>query len=454
VEVERGAGARRVAGVSRRNRELLLLALVGAIAVVAYVSVYAGRFREINRWSIVYGLIFAAIFAALHVVVRLRLSQADPFVLPLAALLTSLGLAEIYRIKPSLALLQGRWLVVAAAVFVLTVFLVRDHLRLDRYRYLIGVAALLLLVITVALGTTVNGARLWIRVAGFSFQPAEFAKIAIVVFLAGYLNDNKEMLSMPTTRLLGMRLPAPKYFGPLVVMWVLSLALLVFMKDFGMSLLLMAIFVALIYMATSRPAYVLVGGLLFAGGAALAVQAVPHVQERFAIWIDPWAHAATSGYQLLQSLFTIADGGMVGSGFGRGYLLFANAAPVVPDLQTDFIFSGIANELGLLGAVGVVLCYLLFCWRGFRIAVWAPDGFSKLLAAGLTVAFALQTFIIIGGVTRLIPLTGITLPFMSYGGSSLLANLMLVALLLMVSHRTNVVLGGTERERLRLAEVG
>jgi cell division protein FtsW len=233
-----------------------------------------------------------------------------------------------------------------------------------------------------------------------------------------------------------------------------SLALLVFMKDFGMSLLLLAIFIALIYMATSRAVYVAAGLVLFAGGAALAFQLVGHVQGRFEIWIDPWSHASTGGYQLLQSLFTIADGGLAGTGLGRGFLLYGSGRPVVPDLPTDFIFAAIANELGLLGAVGLVLCYLLFCWRGFHVAIWAPDGFSKLLAAGLSAALALQTFIIIGGVTRLIPLTGITLPFVSYGGSSLLANLMLVALLLMVSHRTNVVLAGTDTERLHLAEAG
>jgi cell division protein FtsW (lipid II flippase) len=205
-------------------------------------------------------------------------------------------------------------------------------------------------------------------------------------------------------------------------------------------------------MATSRVAYVVGGAVLFAGGAALAFQLVPHVHDRFDIWIDPWAHASTSGYQLLQSLFVIADGGVTGNGLGRGFLLFANGQPVVPDLQTDFIFTALANELGLLGAAGVILCYLLFAWRGFHVAVKAQDGFSKLLAAGLAAAFALQTFIIIGGVTRLIPLTGITLPFVSYGGSSLLANTMLAALLLMVSHRTNVVLAGSAGERLALAE--
>jgi cell division protein FtsW (lipid II flippase) len=313
---------------------------------------------------------------------------------------------------------------------------------------------LALLVVTILAGTTINGAKLWIHAFGFSIQPSEFAKLAIVIFLAGYLDDKKVMLSVPQRHVLGVPVPAFKYFGPLLVMWVLSLAMLVFMKDFGMALLFMSIFVALMYMATARVVYVVAGVGLFAAAGALAVAIVPHVQDRFTVWLDPWPHAASTGYQLLQSLFTIADGGVVGAGFGRGYLLFADRQPVVPDLQTDFIFTAIANEMGLLGAAGVVLVYLLFVWRGFRIAVFAPDGFSKLLAAGLATAFALQTFIIIGGVTRLIPLTGITLPFVSYGGSSITANLMLVALLLMVSNRSNIIRGGTELERRRLAERG
>jgi len=440
--------------VSRRNTELLFLIIAGAVSTMAYVSVYAGRYREINRVSIIYGLIFVAIFFVLHLVVRFMLPQADPFLLPLTALLAAVGLTEIFRIKPALALTQGQWLLVGAGLFVLTVLVVRDHMKLDRYRYLIGAVGLTLLVVTIALGTTVNGSKLWIHAFGFSIQPSEFAKLAIVVFLAGYLNDKKVLLSVPTHHVLGVPLPAAKYFGPLLVMWVLSLAMLVFMKDFGTALLFMSIFVALMYMATSRIVYVVLGGGLFAAAAAIAVAIVPHVNERFSVWLDPWPHAATTGYQLLQSLFTIADGGILGAGFGRGYLLYVNHQPVVPELQTDFIFSAIANEMGLIGAVGIILLFLLFMWRGFRIAVWAPDGFSKLLAAGLAMAFGLQTFIILGGVTRLIPLTGITLPFVSYGGSSITANLMLVALLLMVSHRTNVVREGTDLERRRLAERG
>ncbi len=440
--------------MSRRNVELLFLVIAGAVSTMAYVSVYAARFREINRGSIIYGLVFVAVFVALHLLVRYLLPQADSFLLPITALLAAVGLTEIFRIRPSLARSQGQWLLVGAVLFVLTIVLVRDHARLDRYRYLIGALGLALLVVTIVLGTTVNGSKLWIHAFGFSIQPSEFAKLAIVIFLAGYLNDKKVLLSVPTHHLLGVPLPAYKYFGPLLIMWVLSLAMLVFMKDFGMALLFMSIFVALMYMATTRIVYVVLGTGLFAAAAVVAVFLVPHVSDRFSVWLDPWPHASTSGYQLLQSLFTIADGGILGAGFGRGFLLYANHQPVVPDLQTDFIFAAVASEMGLLGAAGLVLVYLLFMWRGFRIAVWAPDGFSKLLAAGLAFAFGLQTFIILGGVTRLIPLTGITLPFVSYGGSSITANLMLVALLLMISHRANVVRGGTDLERRRLAERG
>ena len=439
--------------MSRRNTELLLLAVVGVAATIAYASVYAARFHDLRRDSIVTGVIFLVLFLVIHLTERRYLPQGDPYLVPLAALLSAIGLTEIYRISPALALKQGEWLLIGVALFVATVLVVRDVGRLAAYRYLIGAVGLVLLALTVVAGTSVNGSRLWIRVAGFSIQPSEFAKIAIVIFLAGYLNQNKEMLSVPTARLLGVPVPPLKYFGPLLVMWVLSLVMLVFMKDFGMSLLFMATFIAMIYMATARIAYVVAGALLFAVGAGGAYQYVPHVHERFAIWIDPWKTAATSGYQLLQSLFAMADGGLVGAGFGRGYLLYSNHVPTVPDLQTDFIFSAVASELGLAGGIGLILLYLLFSWRGYHIALQASDGFSKLLAAGLATVFGLQTFIIIGGVTRLIPLTGITLPFVSYGGSSLTANLVLAALLLMVSHHSLVVEAGSTTERLRLAEI-
>ncbi len=266
-------------------------------------------------------MFFVGVFVVLHLVVRWLLPLADPSLLPVTALLCALGLTAIYRLAPRLALLQGRWLLVGAALFILTVVVVRDPLRLDRYRYIIGAVGLGLLVLTIVAGTEVRGARLWIRLFGMSIQPSEFAKLAIVVFLAGYLDDKKVMLSVPTRRLLGVPVPATKYFGPLLIMWVLSLVMLVFMKDFGMSLLFMAVFVALLYMATTRIVYVVLGAGLFAAAAAFALAVVPHVRDRFDIWIDPWKYAETTGYQLLQSLFTMADGGVVGAGFGRGYLL-------------------------------------------------------------------------------------------------------------------------------------
>ncbi|NLE21413.1 MAG: FtsW/RodA/SpoVE family cell cycle protein, partial [Actinobacteria bacterium] len=293
--------------MSRRNLELVFLVLAGAVSTMAYVSVYAGRFREINSVSIVYGLVFVGIFLLLHVVERIFLPQADQFLLPITALLAAIGLTEIFRIRPSLALTQGQWLLVGAALFILTVLVVRDHMKLDDYRYLIGAVGLALLVVTIVFGTTVNGAKLWIHAFGFSIQPSEFAKLAIVVFLAGYLDDKKVMLSVPQRHVLGVPVPAFKYFGPLLVMWVFSLAMLVFMKDFGMALLFMSIFVALMYMATARVVYVAAGAGLFAAAGAIAVYIVPHVQDRFRVWLDPWPHAETTGYQLLQSLFTIAD---------------------------------------------------------------------------------------------------------------------------------------------------
>jgi len=437
--------------MSRRNRELFYLLFAGIVSTMAYLSVFTSGRGDIKTKTIVYGLIFVGIFIVLHLVVRFFLSQADPYLLPITALLSAIGLTEIYRIRQPLALLQGQWLIVGAVLFIITVVVVRDHQRLDSYRYLLGATGLVLLLITIVFGTEINGAHLWLHIGGLSIQPSEFAKIAIVVFLAGYLNDKKEMLSVPTSHVLGVPLPAPKYFGPLIIMWVVSLLMLVFMKDFGMSLLFLATFVTLIYMATSRLVYVATGALLFVVGALASYQFVSHVRDRFDIWIDPWSRAQGSGYQLIQSLFAMADGGLLGAGIGRGYLIQPDRTLVVPELQTDFIFTAVANELGLFGGVALILCFFLFTWRGFRIAVWAPDGFSKLLAAGLATMFGLQTFIILGGVTRLIPLTGVTLPFVSYGGSSITANLVLVALLLMVSHRTAVIRAGSETERFRLA---
>jgi cell division protein FtsW (lipid II flippase) len=379
---------------------------------------------------------------AAHVALRFALPYSDPFLLPLGALLTAIGLTMIYRIDPDLALRQGLWVVVGVAAFAAIVLFLRDYRALDRYKYILGLTAIFLLILPAIphFGRTINGANLWVGVGGLVFQPGEFAKVLLVVFLAGYLRDNRELLSMGSGR---YGLPSPKHFGPLLVIWGGAMLVLFQTNDLGGGLLYFSIFLAMLWIATARWSYVAVGLALFAGGAAALYHVVPHVRERVSIWLDcSWAFSNacpvyTDGYQLAQSIYAISGGGLFGQGLGRGVLLTAEGRTYIPYLQTDFIYAAIAQELGLAGAAGVILLYVVFCYRGFRIALQAADSFSKLLAAGLTAALGIQAFIIIGGVSGLIPLTGITLPFVSYGGSSIVANFIVLALLLMVSDHVN-----------------
>ena len=278
------------------------------------------------------------------------------------------------------------------------------------------------------IGETVNGARLWVHVGGIQFQPGELAKIMLIVFLAGYLREKREVLAQGRL----------KDFGPLLAIWGAAMLVLVETNDLGSGLLYFGIFLAMLYVATARALVRRCGGLvLFVAGAAVVYQAVARVEERVSVWLDPWKHATRPGYQIIQSLYSIANGGFAGKGFGKGVFATTNGHDLIPFLPTDFIYSALAQELGLVGAAALLLVYMVFCLRGFRIAMLAQDGFSKLLAVGLTFGFALQTFIIVGGVLRIIPLTGITLPFVSYGGSSVVANFVLLAGLLLVSHRAN-----------------
>jgi cell division protein FtsW (lipid II flippase) len=327
--------------------------------------------------------------------------------------------------------------VVSLVLLALLVLLVRDHHVLEQYKYVIGAGSVLMLMITVSpLGTTVNGSQLWIRVGPMQLQPGEFAKLGIVIFLAAYLRENRELLALRFS---------PKHLGPLLLFWLMSLGLLVLMNDFGSSLLFYGSFLLLVYVATGRAWYPLVGAISFAAGAALVYQVASHVQARFDVWLDPWADPRGTGYQPLQALFALADGGLLGRGLGQAYVVAENGATLIPDAQTDFIFAVIGDELGFVGAVGVLLCFVVFAWRGFAIAAACRDGFSKLLAFGLSAVFAMQAIIIVGGVVRLLPLTGQTLPFVSYGGSSLLANWLLIGLLLMVSHHGAVEAQGPPR---------
>ena len=379
-----------------------------------------------------------SLFVVAHAVLRLRLPNADPFLLPLGGLLSALGLTMIYRIDPTLAFRQGLWVVVGVGVFAALVLFLKDYRELDNVKYILGVSAIVLLVLPAFpyIGRTINGATLWVDFrGGIVFQPGELAKVLFVIFLAGYLRDNREMLSYGSA---GQgRLPSPKHLGPLLLIWGGAMLVLFQTSDLGGALLFFAIFLVMLYTATARWSFVAAGLALFLAGAYGLYQVIPHVQTRVGSWLDPWADPADTSYQLVQSLYAISSGGVFGTGLGNGVLLSPEGNPYIPYLETDFIFSAIAQELGLAGAAGVILLYLIFAYRGLRISMLASDGFSKLLAAGLTAAVSIQAFIIIGGVVGLIPLTGITLPFISYGGSSIVANFIVLALLLMVSDRVN-----------------
>jgi cell division protein FtsW (lipid II flippase) len=419
--------------LSARNRELLNLIVVGMITGLGFASVYIARSEIVSPQSLTYAAFFVALYLVAHVVTRITAPYADPYLLPMAGLLTAIGLTEIYRLNPDDAFRQGLWLVIGVALFSVTLVILRhDYRRLESYKYVIGIGAIALLVLPAlpGIGRTINGARMWVGFGPFQFQPGEFAKILLILFLAGYLREKREVLAQGRL----------KDFGPLLLIWGGAMAVLVQTNDLGSGLLYFGIFLAMLYVATSRFVFVAGGMALFLAGAAFVYQVIPRVQDRVTIWLDPWPYAQTEGYQLVQSLFAIAFGGFGGTGLGKGTFTFSNGTdPIIPYLNTDFIYAALAQELGLVGVAAVLLVYMLFVARGFRAAMLADDGFSKLLATGLTFAFALQTFIIVGGVLRLIPLTGITLPFVSYGGSSVVANFLLLAGLLLVSNRANSV---------------
>ena len=424
---------------SARNRELAALVPVALLLTAGFAAVFAQERSQLGNLSVVYGAYFFAVCLATHIYLRIRLPDADPYLFPLMALLTAFGLVMIYRIDEGLARDQANWFVLGLVLFALTIQFLRDYEVLERYRYTIAAGGLLLLLAPrlPGIGQQVNGAYLGIKIGPLAFQPAEFSKIAIVVFLASYLRENREVLIVGARRVLGVTLPPLKHFGPMLVVWGASMFMLVFIRDLGSSLMFFAAFLALLYVATGRFSFVVIGMAMFVLGAWFFAATVPHVNERVEIWLHPYSDPTESGYQILQSIFAQADGGLFGKGFGQGLITIPGThAALLPAAQTDTIYSLIVNELGLFGACGVILIYLLIAARGFKIALLADDGFSKLLATGLTAVFSIQAFVIIGGVTRVIPLTGVTLPFVSYGGSSIVANFVLLALLLLISDRT------------------
>jgi cell division protein FtsW (lipid II flippase) len=430
--------------LSLRNRELAYLVLVGLLTAVGFASVYISRKSHVSSASLTYAVLFFGLYLAAHVVARITVPNADPYLLPVAGLLTAIGLTEIYRLGPSNAFKQGLWVVVGVVVFAAALVTLRhDYRRLENYKYLFGLGAIALLFMPLlpGIGQTVNGARLWIHFGGLQFQPGELGKIALVVFLAAYLREKREVLAQGRV----------KDWGPLLVIWGGAMLVLFATDDFGSALLYYGIFLAILYAATARVKFVAGFVGLFLVGSFAVYEGTPHVRERVVNWLQPWTthkvYCALTGqmtlrqdcasYQEVQSLYSIAHGGYGGTGLGSGTFTNAQGHSLIPSLNTDFIYSAVAQELGLIGASALLLVYMVFVLRGFRIALAANDGFSKLLAVGLAFGFGLQTFVIVGGILRVIPLTGITLPFVSYGGSSVLANFLVVAGLMLVSHRAN-----------------
>jgi cell division protein FtsW (lipid II flippase) len=424
--------------MSARNRELLALVPAAALVTAGFAAILLQQGEQVSDLSVTYGAIFLGLCFAAHVVLRIALPNSDPYLFPLVALLACIGLVMLYRIDEDFAREQAQWFVVGLAAMGGTVLALRRDVHvLERYRYTIAAASLglLLLARVPFLDAQVNGAYLGVKLGPITFQPAELAKLGIVIFLASYLRDTRQLLVTAGRRFGPLILPRLKYLGPLLAIWGLSMVLLVFIRDLGTSLMFFGAFLALTYVATNKVAFPLIGLVLFGVGAWFFASTVGHVQDRIDAWQTPFDdrlfEQAGGSYQLAQSLFAQADGGVLGAGFGESLI----EDGLLPAAHTDLIYAVIVNELGLAGACGLILTYLLLCERGFKVATLARDSFSKLLATGLTAVLALQVFVIVGGVTKVIPLTGVTLPFVSYGGSSIVANSILLGLLLVVSER-------------------
>jgi cell division protein FtsW (lipid II flippase) len=434
----------------RRGTEFSLIVFAVVLTLTAYAATGLAHNKHLPTDMVTYGLGLVALFGLAHLVVRRFAPYADPLLLPIAAALNGLGLVLIWRLDLAgedraraahqalprgAAPLQLVWMCIGVALFVAVLALVRDHRRLQSYSYtamFVGLALLVLPAVLPASHSQVNGARIWVRFGAFSFQPGEIAKLALEVFFAGYLVRHRDLLRLAGRRVWRVDLPRGRDLGPLLLAWGASLLVLIRESDLGSSLLFFGIFLVMLYIATERGSWLLLGVMLFVVGSLVAYYTIGHVHDRFTAWLDPFSnkvYGRTVGgsYQLDQGLFGMATGGITGTGLGQG------RPNLVPFANTDFIMASIGEELGLAGVMGILTCYLLFVSRGMRAALGARDGFGKLLAAGLAFTIALQVFVQVGGVTRLIPLTGLTLPFLSYGGSSLVTNWVLLALLLRIS---------------------
>jgi peptidoglycan glycosyltransferase len=428
-------------GPRRRTTELGLLLMAVVIIGAAYVLANFAADKQFPAdigpfLGVVFGLLIAA-----HLVVRRLAPTADPILLPVAALLNGLGYVVITttpdpldpHLPEHLAGLQAAWTAFGVGAFILTLLLVRRTRVLSRYRYtfaLVGIG-LLLLPLVPHIGRSVNGSKIWVNIGPIGFQPGELAKIVLAIFFAAYLVDKRELLAMRTFRLGPFHLPEPKHLGPVLVAWGMSVLIMVSQNDLGSSLMFFTLFVVMLWVATSRTSYLVVGGLLFGAAAWISWSQIAHVRERVQVWLDPWQHPSGTGYQPIKAAFAMANGGLIGTGLGLGN------QDSIPYIQTDFVFAAVAQQMGLFGATLVIVAFMLIVGSGLRIAARADQAFDKLLAVGLTTLVGTQAFLIISGVIRLLPLTGLTLPFLSYGGSSLVSSWILVALLLRISDESN-----------------
>ena len=429
--------------MSARNRELVGLIPASLLVTAGFAGVFIQRSNVLSNVSLTYGAIFLGLCLGAHLVIRATLPYADPYLFPLVAALACFGIVMVYRIDSAEARRQAEWFVIGLILFAGTIVAFRDYRKLERYRYTIVAVSLLILVLprVPGLGQYTNGAYLAVKVPGLGgFQPEEFAKIGLVIFLASYLRDTRQVLVTGGRRFLGVTIPPIRHFGPIVVIWGVAMAIMILLSDMGSSLMLYGGLLAMLYVATGRMSFVVIGVLAFALGAWYLGSHISHVHARVEDWLHPFNprlyNAGLGSFQIANGVFAQAAGGMFGQGFGQSVLIFPGTTfHLIPAPETDMIYAVITDELGLFGAVAVLVVYLMFIARGFKAAVMARDSFSTLLATGLSAIIAIQVFVIVGGVTRVIPLTGVTLPFVSYGGSSIVANFVLLALLLLVSDR-------------------
>lgn len=433
------AASRRRRPLPRRRTELGLLALAALVTVFAYVLASLGQQARIPAHLGPFLGVILGLGLVAHLANRRLAPDANPVLLPIATLLNGIGYVFVARLNEQQAQFQAEWSVVGVFAYIVTLALVRRSRDLDRYRYLLLFVGLGLLLTPLVphFGENINGERLWVHFGPLSFQPVELAKLALVVFFASYFSEKRELLALPTMRVGNRLLPDPRTLGPIFLAWGFSLLIMTAERDVGFSLLVFVVFVAMLWLATGRFAYLILGAVLFALGAYVGAHLFAQVGERISVWLDPWKQAATNGYQIVQGEYALGSGGLTGTGLGLGH------PTLIPVVTSDFIFAAIGEELGLLGTTAVVAAFVVLVGAGLRIALSARSEFTKLLAAGFTLTIGLQAFFIMAGIVRILPLTGVTLPFVAYGGSSLLANYILVALLVRASNDSGSgLLGG------------